>query len=179
MTPLQLKAFDFIRDTIGSTGVAPTYDEIAAHMGTTKGRAHPLVTSLVEQGLLARALNRSRGLQLVNVPDARSLDTQVLRAELARRGFSLDSLVEPREKPRPGPLAQGTASCAGTFCRDKVEVGRLFCRPHWYTVPVDIREGLLTLHRAAVAGNAEAEGDFLALFNEARDIVDASMRRKG
>jgi SOS-response transcriptional repressor LexA len=85
MTELQLRVFDFIRDRIERTGVAPNYTEIAAAMGSrSRGGAHSLVAILIRDGLLEKTGAGSRnlklpGVRLVTVPAA------ALRAELERR----------------------------------------------------------------------------------------------
>lgn len=85
MTPTQHRALAFIRDQLDTTGVAPTYEAMAAHLGvSSKGRAHDLVTRLVDQGLLVRIPGLRRGLRLAGA-DLRAASTADLRAELTRR----------------------------------------------------------------------------------------------
>lgn len=86
MTPRQIKVLDFIRARIEQTGSAPTYAEMAAHVGGTRSNAHMAVDHLIRAGHLKRIDTARRNLALV--APYRSLadvPTGALRAELARR----------------------------------------------------------------------------------------------
>lgn len=86
LTPIELKALDFIRDRIGEKGFAPTLDEIAAEFGwAAKSSAHRVVEALVGHGLLIKTPVRKRGVALAGWPLLSSVPTAALRAELARR----------------------------------------------------------------------------------------------
>jgi len=83
----EVKALDFIRERIATTGCSPTLEEIAAEMGlSAKSNAHRLVDCLVRQGALVRRANVTRGLRLADTPLLTAIPTDVLRAELYRRG---------------------------------------------------------------------------------------------
>jgi hypothetical protein len=86
LTPLQIRALDFIRDRITAAGSAPTLDTIAAHMGwAAKSSAHRIVESLVRKGMLVKTAWGHHGLALADGPQLSSVPTAALRAELARR----------------------------------------------------------------------------------------------
>lgn len=86
LTPHEIRALDFIRDTITATGSAPTLEEITAAMGwAAKSSAHRIVESLVRHGLLIKTAARLRGLALAAGPSLSAVPTAALRAELARR----------------------------------------------------------------------------------------------
>lgn len=86
MTPKQVKLLDFIRERFEAKGFAPTYAEMAAHMGGTRSNAHMLVDHLIRAGHLKRTEVGERNLALV-APYRSLIDvpTPFLRAELARR----------------------------------------------------------------------------------------------
>lgn len=132
MTPLETKALAFVRDYIGRTGgTSPSYDEIAAAIGRPgqKGRVAVIVERLVSAGKLTKRFNRARSIELVGAGDLTSFTTEQLRAELARRGVTMDALMTPR------PIACGTTPrCAHDACLEPVTIGRLFCRPHWHAL---------------------------------------------
>lgn len=85
MTSFELALFDFIRDRIERTGIAPSYSEMDREIGGGRSALHGAVDNLVEDGMLRRAAHRSRGLSLPAGDDLRSVTTAALRAELARR----------------------------------------------------------------------------------------------
>ncbi len=67
LTMKQLEALDFIRRYIATHVVAPSFDEIAAHLGLkSKSGVHRLVTALVERGHLRRLRHRARALALAH-----------------------------------------------------------------------------------------------------------------
>lgn len=87
LTPLELRALDFIRKRIAETGSAPTYQEISTELGwKAKSGAHRIVDALIRQGVLIRRPNTLRGLALADGPRLSIVPTAALRAELARRG---------------------------------------------------------------------------------------------
>jgi hypothetical protein len=86
LTPLEIRALDFIRNRISVTGTAPTLEELCGGMGwAAKSTAHRIVESLVRQGLLIKTAARLRGLALADGPQLSTVPTAALRAELARR----------------------------------------------------------------------------------------------
>lgn len=87
LTRHELTALDFIRDSITTTGTAPTLVQVAAALGLqSRSNAHRIVESLVRNGLLIKTACRLRGLALPDGPLLSSVPTAALRAELARRG---------------------------------------------------------------------------------------------
>lgn len=86
LTPLELRALDFIRDRFSATGLAPTLEEIAAALGLhARSSAHRIVESLVRHGLLIKTAARVRGLALADGPRLFTVPTAALRAEMSRR----------------------------------------------------------------------------------------------
>jgi len=163
MTPNDVKVLDFVRVQIAVAGFAPTIREIGAHLGV-KGRApaHQIVDRLVREGHLNRLPHRERGLRLADTPDLRAAPTDALRAELARRGATLDAL---RDAPR-GQFRRGAVTCAADCCQDEVRRGQLFCRRHWFLLPFSLRQDILA---AFGAGDA---GKYQLFVTEARDRIN-------
>lgn len=90
MTPVQIKALDFIRDRIAATGVSPSYCEIAdAIGGGSKSHAFRVVHELIEDGLLQRGRAGQRRSLRLPEENIFTVPTVTLLAELRRRGVSL------------------------------------------------------------------------------------------
>lgn len=161
MTPLELKALDYIRERV-ALGVPPTLDEISNHTGIcSKSHAHRVVTSLELQGKLSRMPHRARGLTLGDQPDLTAAPTEQLKAELARRGVTLEALAAPTR------MAFGRAvSCAADCCQVQVKRGHLFCRGHWFSLDQSLRDGILAAY------GAKDVTRYQELVTRARDIID-------
>lgn len=96
MTAAEQRVLSFIRDRIEQTGLAPTVQEIADHIGAaSKSSAARAVDSLIAQQLLIRTPQRTRGLALPDLPNLDTVPTSALRAALARR-----------DAPQSGPILQ-------------------------------------------------------------------------
>jgi repressor LexA len=66
LTRRQKEIYDFVARHIERKGYAPTIEEIGAHFGLRSlATVHKHLTNLQEKGLLKRAWNRSRALELV------------------------------------------------------------------------------------------------------------------
>lgn len=72
LTRRQLDLLRFVRDYIRQHSIAPTLDEIGSHMGISKITAHEHVIHLCAKGALMRAGRRSRAIQVLIDPDART-----------------------------------------------------------------------------------------------------------
>lgn len=159
MTPQQLRALDFIRDRVSETGYAPTVRELADHVHAGVSAAHALIDALVEQGHLVRHAGQHRGLSLPGA-DLRHVGSSALRAELSRRGETLEGLGARQ-------IAHGTQrTCAADTCGAPVAVGHLFCRSHWYAIPATLRSAIFEAHRRRQSGL------YQQLVAQARDIAD-------
>ena len=164
MTPDQVKTLDFVRDRIERAGFAPTQCEIAEAIGTSRPTAMQHVHQLAQLGLLRRQPHRHRGLDLADRPDLRAVGTDALRAELARRGKTMDALSDRT------PRSWGGRPCAADCCEDRVGRGHLFCRDHWFAIPEDLRGAILN---AFGAKDERGYGDAVA---EARDFLQTGRR---
>lgn len=131
MTKREREVMAFIRDRLDRIGVAPNLQEIGERFDFTKARACVIVNAIVEQGLLEREHRGTSGLRLPGHVDLTGIGTEQLRAELARRGVTLDALAEPQALFNEGK------ACAANHCRERVKQGQLFCRPHWFKLPRD------------------------------------------
>lgn len=66
LTRRQKEILDYLNDYIGREGYAPTIEEIAGHFSLRSlATVHKHLTNLQEKGLIRRAWNRSRALELV------------------------------------------------------------------------------------------------------------------
>ena len=166
MTPLEQRALDYVREHIARAGFAPSVRETGERIGLRSSNgAHRVLSSLVAQGLLRKTGSGARNLALADQPDLQAVPTDLLRAELARRGMTLEALQRPARRARPA-MGRDTARCAADTCCSPVQRGHLFCRPHWFSLPDDLRGRILA---AFGAGDADAYQDAVA---EARDRVD-------
>lgn len=167
MTPHELQALDLIRERIAVAGFAPTYRELAAEIGVTLSGAHRCVDGLVCIGAVKRTPAKSRGLMIADLPDMRPVPTDVLTAELARRGVSLSALNPA------APRAIGhEVTCAADTCGTVVQRGHLMCWAHWRVLPLELRNRIL---RSNSTRNQRA---FEHAVTEARDLIDNDNRRK-
>lgn len=162
MTPALVKTLDMVRTRIESTGYAPTLDEIAEATGATKSRVHARIADLDRRGKLRKISNRARGIELAEVPDMRTVPSDLLRAELARRGETLSALSTGERRA----YGRRAVSCAADSCGIEVPKGHLFCRRHWFGLPLDLRQTIL---RTFAARDVNAYQDAVA---RARDIAD-------
>jgi repressor LexA len=66
LTKRQKEIYDFIRDSIVRDGYAPSLEEIGGEFGLSSvATVHKHVQNLVEKGLLRKAWNRSRSIELI------------------------------------------------------------------------------------------------------------------
>jgi hypothetical protein len=150
---------DFFRDRIETTGAAPTYREAgdAARMSAVAAWKH--VQALVAEGKLVR---RGRTIDLPGRADLSGVGTEQLRAELARRGVTLDALEQPKV-----PMDEGRP-CAANGCSNRVRRGHLMCRDHWMALPGGYRDDIFRAFRArqaqAYQTAVEAARDYLGGF---------------
>lgn len=163
MTPIQLRAFEFIRERIAELGVAPRQCEIAEELGISTARANVIEQLLVAEGVLEKARDgRRRSLRVVGEPDLRLVSTSRLQSELARRGITFESLDTGTRRA----FARGAVTCAADSCGNEVQRGRLFCLTHWRALPERLRHEILAAHRH------RDRDAFQDAVGRARDIAD-------
>lgn len=92
LTPRQADCLAFIRKRLEAGQVAPSYEEIAAHLGIVKSNAHRMVHALAERGHIRMIRNRERSIALVEDGVTKPMEAGL--ALLARiTGKSRDQLV--------------------------------------------------------------------------------------
>ncbi len=161
MTPLELKTLDYVREEIAGTGIAPSVREIARRVGSGVNSAHSALTRLVEAGYLIRRPHRERGLSLADTVDLRGVPTDLMRAELGRRGETFDSIATYERR------AFGKAvSCAADSCQIEVKRGMLFCRRHWFSLPQSLQQDIKRAY------SAKDTSKYQVFVSEARDRID-------
>ncbi|WP_034157895.1 LexA family protein [Sphingomonas sp. ERG5] len=167
MTPLQLKLLDAVRDSLSQYGYSPRIADLAAALRVSLPRIGQLITELVDGGHLNRAPNKARGLSLPGVCDLRSVSSEQLRDELARRGEVVGALSVPARRI----LGRGV-TCAADCCDIEVKVGHLMCRDHWLSLPFDLRQSILAAHSQARRTGAVEDADcFGELVRQARELT--------
>lgn len=143
MTPLQLAVLDFVVERLTNIGCAPKLDEIADHVRGSKTQAHGAVNALVQMGKLKKTTGRWRNIGLVDRPDLRAVGSDVLHAELARRGDTLEALSHGQR------LAFGRVrTCAVDTCGQAVDPGHLMCRGHWWALTPAMQAAIKDAHAA-------------------------------
>lgn len=96
MTPREHQVLGYLERYVADAGYAPTFTEIAAHLGVAgKSGVHRLLTSLERQGRIARDRDRPRAITILRGIEATgtrattdllaAVSTDALRAELNRR----------------------------------------------------------------------------------------------
>lgn len=79
-TNKQKELLDFLSQSIGRTGVCPSYDDMRRHLGLhSKSGVHRLITGLEERGLIRRLPHRARAIEIVEGGGDRA---EALRAKL-------------------------------------------------------------------------------------------------
>lgn len=160
MTPLQLKVLDFVRDQLTHFGLAPTLAEIGDHARIAESNASRTVEALVRMGALRRTDAATRNIALVDRPDLRLVPNDVLHAELARRGATLEALTHGQR------MAYGRRrACAVDGCGHEVQIGHLMCRGHWWRVPAELQDAIKGAHRR------RDQSEYQRLVTEARDLA--------
>lgn len=72
LTPKQHQAHSFICHRIAASGIAPSYEEVKAHLGlSSRSGVHALLNSLEERGYLRRQKHKARALEILRTPDGR------------------------------------------------------------------------------------------------------------
>jgi DNA-binding IscR family transcriptional regulator len=166
MTPTQLSVLDYCRERLTSSGISPTLQEIGDHCGVSRPRVAQIVDRLAQDGLLKRTRGRHRGIALGGMADIRAIATAAILAELGRRGETLDGLARPA---RP-MLGRGTVTCAADCCSSSVQRGHLYCRSHWFSLPLALTQ------RLKVAFGAGDQIAYQEAFFEAQSRIDGSWR---
>lgn len=69
LTAHQKRVLEYLAEFIAKNGIAPTYDQIAAHLGlASKSGVHRVITELEERGAIQRLPNRARSITIIATP---------------------------------------------------------------------------------------------------------------
>lgn len=83
LTGKQRQLLTFIQQTIERTGVAPSFEEMAAALNVvSKSNIHRLVVALEERGFIRRLPSRARALEVIRTPGGDISDPASLVAVL-------------------------------------------------------------------------------------------------
>lgn len=95
MTSQQKKLYDFIRGEIAKSGICPSYEGMATHMGlASKSGIHRLILCLERQKKIRRDPGRARCIEIVREnarPDNRTIAAIVNNAREINRLMSITS----------------------------------------------------------------------------------------
>jgi len=73
LTKRQSQLLDYLRKTIAVQGYAPSLEEMAAHFELSSvGTVHKHLKALEEKGVIRRQWNRSRAIEIVDMPDGKA-----------------------------------------------------------------------------------------------------------
>jgi repressor LexA len=103
LTKRQKEIFDFVRSYIERDGYAPSLEEIGAQFGLSSvATVHKHVQNLVEKGLLRKAWNRSRSIELVVEEPASAVSIPLLGAVAA--GQPIEAVSTPDSVQVPADI---------------------------------------------------------------------------
>lgn len=92
-TQKQLELKRYIAARIAEDGVAPTFEEMRAHVGlASKSGVHQLLLALEERGHIERLKARTRAVRVIEAQDISP--SSALRAVLSRRDLSAECRAE-------------------------------------------------------------------------------------
>lgn len=175
MSPAEAQLLAHYREWIMRAGFAPTQAEAARHFGVSVSCINDRIKKLERDGHIVRRHWQRGGVELAGVVSLVGVPSDALRAELARRGETLDAL-DGGERPRLGGARRfggGSGSCAAPGCQLEVQRGHLMCLSHWRALPETLRHSILATHRRARELRCpEATRRFGQLVAEARDLLD-------
>lgn len=103
LTKRQSQLLEFLRRTIAEHGYAPSLEEMAAHFDLSSvGTVHKHLKALEEKGYIRRQWNRSRAIEIVEVPDGRARRIPVLGH--FRNGQPIEASTDSRSVAIPDDL---------------------------------------------------------------------------
>ncbi len=90
LTQQQAKLLSYLKERISETGIAPSFEEMMAHMDLkSKSGIHRILTALQERGRIYRPFNRARNVEIIDTVDLSGVSADAMIAELKGRGFQL------------------------------------------------------------------------------------------
>lgn len=162
----RMVVFVAFRDFVDRFGRSPTVRELGDLTGMSSIGAWKHVQALIGDGLLVKYGHRA---ELPGHIDLVGVTTRQMRAELARRGVTMDALERPKL-----PFDEGRP-CAANHCLERVERGMLMCREHWFALPPRLRSAIMNAWSArntrAYQAAVEAARDHLGGFTRVMERV--------
>ncbi len=129
LTRRQKEIFDFIQEHLAREGYAPSLEEIGERFGLSSvATVHKHVQNLVEKGVLRKAWNRSRSLEIVDSKGSASRELPLLGTVAA--GAPIEAIRVPDTVSVPADLV-GTKDCyalrvqGDSMCDDHILDGDL------------------------------------------------------
>ena len=109
LTKRQKEIYDYIRSYIEREGYAPSLEEIGAEFGLSSvATVHKHVHNLTEKGLLKKAWNRSRSIELVDADAEGHVEVPLMGTVAA--GYPIEAIETPDRISVP-PDMVGNKSC--------------------------------------------------------------------
>ena len=109
LTKRQKEIYDYIRSYIEREGYAPSLEEIGAEFGLSSvATVHKHVHNLTEKGMLKKAWNRSRSIELVEADASGSVEVPLLGTVAA--GYPIEAVETPDHIAVP-PEMVGAKAC--------------------------------------------------------------------
>ena len=106
LTKRQKEILDFIREYLHREGYAPSLEEIGARFGLSSvATVHKHVQNLVEKGLLRKAWNRSRSIELVDPESQTHVEVPLLGTVAA--GAPIEAIATPDTIAVPPDMVGG------------------------------------------------------------------------
>ncbi len=103
LTRRQREVFDFIQEYLEREGYAPSLEEIGLRFGLSSvATVHKHVQNLVEKGLLRKAWNRSRSLEIVDPASTAAKEIPLLGTVAA--GVPIEAVTQPDTIAVPADL---------------------------------------------------------------------------
>lgn len=94
LTQQQQKLLEFLTDRIRATGVAPSFEEMAAHMGMkSKSGIHRIMIALQERRRIYRPFGKARCIEIIEDLDLSSVSADAMLHELRERGFKFGRIT--------------------------------------------------------------------------------------
>ncbi len=93
LTKRQSQILEYLRKTLATQGYAPSLEETAAHFNLSSvGTVHKHLKALEDKGLIRRQWNRSRAIEIVDVPDGKARRVPLLG--LVSNGKPIEAITE-------------------------------------------------------------------------------------
>ena len=106
LTKRQKEIYDYVRDFLEREGYAPSLEEIGEHFGLSSvATVHKHIQNLSEKGLLRKAWNRSRSIEVIDQSEPASLQIPLLGTVAA--GAPIEAVTTPDSIDVPQEMVGG------------------------------------------------------------------------